>query len=330
MSNISVIGAGTWGVALSLVLHDNGHNVTVWCYLPEEEEMLSKQHFHNKLPKATIPTDMVFTTSIEEAMKNDIIVMAVPSTATRSTAGRIKPFMTSDKTVISVSKGIEEATLMTQTQIIEDVIGRDIKIVALSGPSHAEEVSIKMPTLVVAGCEDESRAMMVQELFMNDYFRVYTSTDVTGIEVGAALKNVIALAAGITDGMGYGDNCKAALITRGIKEISTLAIAMGGKPETLSGLAGVGDLIVTCSSKHSRNRMCGELLGQGMKYSDALEKVGMVVEGVYSAKAAIALSNKYNVSMPITEVVNAVLFDDLDCKTAVNSLMTRDKKSEYE
>ena len=329
MSKISVIGAGTWGVALALVLKDNGHDVTVWCYLENEERGLSNDRKHPNLPGAVIPDDVVFTCDLAKAMENDLLVLAVPSTATRATANNMKPYFAENKLIISVAKGIEENSLMTQTQIISDVLGEDIRLVALSGPSHAEEVSLKYPTLVVAGSDNKHDAVIAQNLFMNEYFRVYTSPDMIGMEVGAALKNVIALAAGISDGIGFGDNGKAALITRGMKEISSLAMAMGGHIETLWGLAGIGDLMVTGFSKHSRNRQCGYLLGQGMKYEEAIKNVGMVVEGVYSVKAAIALAKKYNVSMPITEVINDVLFNDLDCAAAVKMLMTRDRKSEY-
>ena len=258
----------------------------------------------------------------------DLLVLAVPSTATRETAEKIKPYVEKNQILCSVSKGIEEDSLLTQCGILEDVLGKDAKVGVLSGPSHAEEVVKGLPTVVVAGSRDIAVAEFLQNAFMNENFRVYTSTDVTGIEIGASLKNVIALAAGMSDGLGYGDNTKAALITRGIKEISSLALAMGGLPQTLSGLAGTGDLIVTCSSRHSRNRKAGMLIGQGLRPKDAMDQVHMVVEGVYSAKAALALGKKYQVSLPIIEQVNEVLFHDVDPRLAVRSLMERDKKSE--
>jgi glycerol-3-phosphate dehydrogenase (NAD(P)+) len=265
---------------------------------------------------------------LEEAVKGmDLIVFSVPSTATRRTAENIKPYIDNQK-IITVSKGIEENTLMIQTEIIEDVLGDKAKVGVLSGPSHAEEVVIGQPTLVVIGSKDRELCVFAQELFMNDNFRVYISSDTTGIELGGSLKNVIALAAGMSDGLGFGDNAKAALITRGIKEIASLAVKMGADIETLSGLSGIGDLIVTCQSRHSRNRRAGVYIGQGMKMKEAMDKVAMVVEGVYSAKAAKALGDKYKVELPIIEEVNRVLFEDADPRESVLSLMTRDKKSE--
>ena len=276
-----------------------------------------------------LPKEMSLTWDLSSCLLGkDLLVLAVPSTATRETAEKIKPYVEKNQILCSVSKGIEEDSLLTQCGILEDVLGKDAKVGVLSGPSHAEEVVKGLPTVVVAGSRDIAVAEFLQNAFMNENFRVYTSTDVTGIEIGASLKNVIALAAGMSDGLGYGDNTKAALITRGIKEISSLALAMGGLPQTLSGLAGTGDLIVTCSSRHSRNRKAGMLIGQGLRPKDAMDQVHMVVEGVYSAKAALALGKKYQVSLPIIEQVNEVLFHDVDPRLAVRSLMERDKKSE--
>lgn len=276
-----------------------------------------------------LPKEMSLTWDLSSCLLGkDLLVLAVPSTATRETAEKIKPYVEKNQILCSVSKGIEEDSLLTQCGILEDVLGKDAKVGVLSGPSHAEEVVKGLPTVVVAGSRDIAVAEFLQNAFMNENFRVYTSTDVTGIEIGASLKNVIALAAGMSDGLGYGDNTKAALITRGIKEISSLALAMGGLPQTLSGLAGTGDLIVTCSSRHSRNRKAGMLIGQGSRPKDAMDQVHMVVEGVYSAKAALALGKKYQVSLPIIEQVNEVLFHDVDPRLAVRSLMERDKKSE--
>ena len=328
MARISVIGAGSWGIALAVMLDKNGHEVKVWSHRQSQVDQMNDTHTSDKIKGVKLPKSMEFTADIESAVNSaDVVLMAVPSKATRETAGKLQPFI-SNQIIITVTKGIEEETLFTQTEILEDVLGEDKQICVLSGPSHAEEVVVFKPTLVVAGSKNRQTALFVQNLFMNKYFRVYSSPDVKGIEVGAALKNVIALAAGMSDGLGFGDNAKAALITRGIKEISELAVAMGGKPETLSGLTGVGDLIVTCSSMHSRNRMAGFYIGQGLTKGEAMEKVAMVVEGVYSAKAAKKLAEKYSIEMPIVEIVNSVLFDGLAAKDAVYELMTRSKKDE--
>lgn len=326
---VGVIGAGSWGCALAILLQNNGGQVSLWGHRREQIEKMQASGECDKLPGAMLPKEMSLTWDLSSCLLDkDLLVLAVPSTATRETAEKIKPYVKKKQILCSVSKGIEEDSLLTQCGILEDVLGQDAKVGVLSGPSHAEEVVKGLPTVVVAGSRDMAVAEFLQNVFMNDNFRVYTSTDVTGIEIGASLKNVIALAAGMSDGLGYGDNTKAALITRGIKEISSLALAMGGLPQTLSGLAGTGDLIVTCSSRHSRNRKAGMLIGQGVRPKDAMDQVHMVVEGVYSAKAALALGEKYQVCLPIIEQVNEVLFHDVDPRLAVRSLMERDKKSE--
>lgn len=326
---VGVIGAGSWGCALAILLQNNGCQVSLWGHRREQIEKMQASGECDKLPGVMLPKEMSLTWDLSSCLLGkDLLVLAVPSTATRETAEKIRPYMEKNQILCSVSKGIEEDSLLTQCGILEDVLGKDAKVGVLSGPSHAEEVVKGLPTVVVAGSRDISVAEFLQNAFMNENFRVYTSTDVTGIEIGASLKNVIALAAGMSDGLGYGDNTKAALITRGIKEISSLALAMGGLPQTLSGLAGTGDLIVTCSSRHSRNRKAGMLIGQGLRPKDAMDQVHMVVEGVYSAKAALALGKKYQVSLPIIEQVNEVLFHDVDPRLAVRSLMERDKKSE--
>lgn len=329
MAKVSVLGAGSWGIALANVLASNGHDVTVWSALKDEIEMLNENREHlTKLPGVKLPEAMIFTDSLEEAMKEKVLlVMAVPSSFVRKTASQMKEFYSSGQVIVNVAKGIEEATLMTMSEVISDEI-KDAKIAVLSGPSHAEEVGRAIPTTIVAGAAKKETAEFVQNIFMNDVFRVYTSPDVTGIEVGAALKNVVALAAGIADGLGYGDNTKAALITRGMAEITRLGVAMGGDAETFYGLSGIGDLIVTCASMHSRNRRAGILIGQGKTMDEAMAEVKMVVEGVFSAKAAMKLARKYNVSMPIVESVNAVLFENEPATTRVKDLMLRDKKSE--
>ena len=330
MAEIGVIGAGSWGTALAALLIGNGHEVTLWAYQEEEKETLLETRVHPNLKGTRLPESLVVTTELQEACDTkDMLVLAVPSTATRTTAGHIAEYIASGQRIITVSKGIEEETLLTQCEILEEVLP-DALIGILSGPSHAEEVIKKLPAAVVAGAKDRSLAVFVQELFMNDYFRVYTSPDVHGIEIGGSLKNVIALAAGMSDGLAFGDNARAALMTRGIKEISSLAQAMGGQPQTLAGLTGIGDLIVTCSSVHSRNHTAGYYIGQGMEPQAAMEKVSMVVEGVYSAKAAKALGERFGISLPIISAVNEVLFDGKPASEAVTELMRRNKKNEIE
>ena len=290
MAEIGVIGSGSWGTALALVLNKNGHHVTIWSYLKEEaDEIREKRENPSKLPGVHIPEEIEITTDLQ---------------------------------------GIEEGTLKTLSEQIEEEIPQ-ANVAVLSGPSHAEEVSRELPTTVVVGAETEETAIYLQKIFMNDVFRVYTSPDIKGIELGGSLKNVIALAAGVADGLGYGDNTKAALITRGIAEITRLGVKMGGKLESFTGLTGIGDLIVTCASKHSRNRKAGVLIGEGMTMEEAMAEVKMVVEGVYSAKAARELAEKYEVSMPIVEKVNQVLFEGKPAKDAVSELMMRDGRSEY-
>ncbi|MCR5292241.1 MAG: NAD(P)H-dependent glycerol-3-phosphate dehydrogenase [Eubacterium sp.] len=327
--NIGILGAGSWGIALARLLNLNGHEITVWSIDPEEIAMLKEYCEHKtKLPGVILSGTTTFTTDLEMSIKDkELLVMAVPSPFIRSTAKSAAPFVSDGQIIVNVAKGIEEDTLKRLSEVISEEIP-NARVAVLSGPSHAEEVGKSMPTTVVVGAHDEELAKKVQDVFMNDFFRVYTSPDMIGIELGGALKNVIALAAGVADGLGCGDNTKAALITRGIFEIKNLGIKMGGNPETFSGLSGIGDLIVTCASVHSRNRKAGFLIGQGKTYSEAMDEVKMVVEGVYSAKAARALAEKYNVSMPIVEAVNRVLFEDYPARKALNKLLTRDRKDE--
>ena len=330
MAKIGVIGAGSWGTALSRLLANNGHDVIVRAIIEAEVKMLQEKHEHvDKLPGVKLPESMEFTTDLKKAIEGkDLLVLAVPSSFTRSTAKSMRVFVADGQIIVNVAKGIEEHTLMTLSQIIEQEIPQ-ADVAVLSGPSHAEEVGKDMPTTCVVGAKTKQTAEYIQNIFMNNaYFRVYTSPDILGIEVGAALKNVVALAAGIADGLGCGDNTKAALITRGIAEISRLGVAMGGKPETFTGLSGIGDLIVTCASMHSRNRRAGILMGQGKTMEEAMAEVKMVVEGVYSAKAARELSRKYKIDMPIIEEVNEILFENKPAKDAVKDLMFRDKKPE--
>ncbi|MBT9779586.1 NAD(P)H-dependent glycerol-3-phosphate dehydrogenase [Clostridium sp. MCC353] len=328
MARIGMIGAGSWGIALSLLLHENGHQVTVWSALEQEITELSTKHEHHSLPGVMLPEQMIFTADLERAMDaKDLLVLAVPSVYTRNTARQMRKFCKDGQIIVNVAKGIEEATLMTLSEIIEEELP-SANVAVLSGPSHAEEVSRGLPTTCVVGAHNKETAEKIQNLFMSPVFRVYTSPDMLGIEIGASLKNVIALAAGIADGLGYGDNTKAALITRGITEIARLGMEMGGKFQTFCGLTGIGDLIVTCASMHSRNRRAGILIGKGYSMEAAMKEVKMVVEGVYSAKAALKLSEKYQVPMPIIEQVNAVLFDGKPAADAVGELMLRDKKLE--
>ncbi len=330
MAKVSIIGAGSWGTALAVLLDGNGHDVTLWSFLEEEVRMLREEREQkDKLPGVRISERMHITGDLKEAVGGkDVVVLAVPSTFIRSTAAMCAAFAEEGQIFVDVAKGIEEDTLMTMTEIIQQEIPC-ANVAVLSGPSHAEEVGHGIPTTIVVGAKDQTTAAYLQNIFMSEKFRVYISSDMIGIELGGALKNVVALAAGIADGLGYGDNTKAALITRGIAEISRLGMAMGGKYETFCGLTGMGDLIVTCASKHSRNRRAGFLIGQGYSYQEAMDEVKMVVEGVYSAKAAMALGRKYGVSLPIIEKVNAVLFEDMPAADAVKELMLRDKTIEH-
>ena len=330
MERISVIGAGSWGIALANLLAGNGHDVTVWSIMKDEIEMLDKNHEHlDKLPGVKLNDSIKYTTDLEMACKDkNILVLAVPSVYTRSTSHSMAPFITDGQIIVNVAKGVEENTLLTLSDIIEEEIPC-ANVCVLSGPSHAEEVGRGLPTTVVVGSRDQKTAEYLQDTFMNDFFRVYTSSDILGIELGGALKNVVALAAGIADGLGYGDNAKAALITRGISEIARLGIAMGGQFETFCGLTGIGDLIVTCASMHSRNRRAGILIGQGKSADEAMAEVKMVVEGVYSAKAAMGLSKKYNVDLPIIAEVNKILFENKPPKDVGRCLMNREKKDEH-
>lgn len=330
MANVGVMGAGSWGTALALLLNKNGNHVTVWSISKDEVEMLSTKREHeSKLPGVKIPDDMDFTSDLETAIKGkDFLVLAVPSPFTRSTAKTMRPFVADGQIIVDVAKGIEEDTLMTLSQQIQEEIPQ-AEVAVLSGPSHAEEVGRGLPTTVVIGAKKEEVAKFLQGTFINEVFRVYISPDMLGMELGGSLKNVIALAAGIADGLGYGDNAKAALITRGIAEISRLGVKMGGTLESFTGLTGIGDLIVTCASVHSRNRKAGYLMGQGKSMQEAMDEVKMVVEGVYSTKAAVKLGKEYGVSLPIIEQVNKVLFEDKDPREAVNELMLRDSKTEH-
>lgn len=328
MKNIAVLGAGSWGLALALLLNEKGNNLTIWCYdQKEKEDILAHRENKRCLPGIKLPIEMQFTNHMEEALKDkDFVIMAVPSKAIRATMEAAKPYLENQTILVNVSKGIEDGTNLRLSEVMKDVASNEVAV--LSGPSHAEEVARHIPTTVVVSSTEMHVAEQVQDLFMTDYFRVYTNPDLIGVELGGALKNVIALAAGIVEGMGYGDNTKAALITRGIAEISRLGVAMGGEPATFAGLTGIGDLIVTCTSGHSRNRRCGELIGQGYTLDEAIKKVNMVVEGVPTTKAGYDLMKAYNIEMPILTVIYKGLFENVSVQDAVKQLMGRNKKME--
>lgn len=331
---IAVIGAGGWGIALAHVLSGNGHDVTIWSRSKEHADRLDRDRSDERvLPGVIIDNDVNITSDLKEAIDgSSFIIMVVPSAHIRETASKMKDLVVTQpygrQIIVNCSKGIERDTHELMTDVIKDEIPGAC-VAVLSGPSHAEEVGRGMPTTIVAGADERESAERVQDIFMNRFFRVYVNPDVRGIEIGGALKNVIALAAGIADGLGYGDNTKAALITRGEAELTRLGLSMGGKRETFNGLSGMGDLIVTCASMHSRNRRAGILIGQGYTMQQAMDEVKTTVEGVYSARAALELSKEYGIDMPIVEQVNAVLFDGKSAGDAVGDLMLRDKKTEY-
>ena len=329
MAKISVLGSGSWGLALALLLHNNGHEVLLWSARPENARKLrEKRENPDRLPGVRLPGESDVMTDMERALKDvDVTVLAVASPYIRSTAHKMAPFVCKDQKIVNVAKGIEEKTLKTLSEVIEEEIPQG-NVAVLSGPSHAEEVGRGLPTTCVISAHSQETAEYLQSIFMSPVFRVYTTPDILGVELGGALKNVIALAAGTADGLGYGDNTKAALITRGITEIGRLGKKMGAQMETFYGLSGIGDLIVTCASKHSRNRKAGYLIGQGYTMEEAMKEVQMVVEGVYSARAARELAEKYEVEMPIITEVNRVLFEGKSAAEAVMDLMLRDKKVE--
>ena len=332
MTKIAVFGAGTWGIALARLLAVNGRDVTVWSAIPAELKSLSTTRRHPNLPGMELPSTMHYTADIAEACAGrDILLFAVPSPFVRSTAKKAAKYIPNGQLIVDVAKGVEDKTLMTMSEIIEDELAkakRTARVVALSGPTHAEEVARDMPTLIVAASEDEAAAKAVQKAFTAPNFRVYTNTDRRGTELGGAIKNVVALAVGIALGLGYGDNAKAALITRGNAELTRLGLAMGCKPETFAGLSGMGDLIVTCTSMHSRNLHAGMLLGRGKTADEAKAEVGQVVEGINALPAACRLAKKYKVEMPIVQSVDAILSGKLEARNALAALMGRDLKHE--
>lgn len=326
MSKVGVLGAGTWGIAVARILCAH-HDVTVWSALPEEIEYIQKHRTHPKLKEISIPDNMKLTTDMETACDSEYIVLGVPSVFVRSTVEKAKPYI-HDQILIDLAKGIELDSLYTMSEIIKDVLGKHTKLVALSGPTHAEEVARDMPSTIVSACNNLEVAEKVQNLFVDTCMRVYTNVDVIGVELCGALKNIIALAAGISNGLQFGDNTRAAIITRGLSEITRLGLSMGCLEQTFNGLAGIGDLIVTATSIHSRNFTCGTLIGQGYKPEDAIKKVGMVVEGINALPAAMQLAKRNNVEIPIINAVNEVINHGADPKATVNMLMNRDRKTE--
>lgn len=327
---VTVVSTGSWGTALACTLDKNGYDVRLWSYLEREAEALIRDRENKEfLPGVPIPESIDITTDMSCTRGSETVVFAVPSKFVRDRARDFAPYIDEGAVVVNVAKGLEEGSLMLLSDVIKEEIPQ-CRTAVLSGPSHAEEVGRCLPTTCVAASEDIEAARMVQDIFMNSYFRIYVNDDIKGVQLGGALKNLIALAAGVCDGIGFGDNAKAALMTRGLTEITRLGVKMGAKAETFSGLTGVGDLIVTCTSRHSRNRQAGILIGKGKSLDKVLEEVHMVVEGVNTAAAALALSEKYNVEMPITKEINNVLFKGKDPKQAVSDLMSRDKTHEID
>lgn len=327
---VTVLGSGAWGTALAMVLLENGNDVTLWSFLEEEKAVLEQAGENPMLKGVPLPKELKLTTDMNAVKGCGAVVIATPSFAVRSTAAKLRDIADPGTVLISVSKGIEKDTSLRLSEAIEQEVGEKCPVVVLSGPSHAEEVGRSIPTAVVAAADDIKYAQLVQDLFMNRRFRVYTSTDRVGTEICAALKNVIALCAGCCDGMGYGDNTKAMLMTRGLAEMARLGVALGGKQESFTGLAGVGDLIVTCCSMHSRNRRCGILIGQGKPVDEAIKEIGAVVEGYYAAANARALALKAGVEMPIAQAAYEVLYEGRDAHTVVTDLMSRSKRAEHD
>lgn len=326
----AVLGSGGWGTALAMVLADNGHDVTLWSYLEEESRTLQETRENPLLPGVKLPDSIRYTWDLSCVRGCQVVVMATPSFGVRSTASQIKAFLTPDMTLVSVSKGIEKGTSLRMTQIIQEATGGICPVVALSGPSHAEEVARGAPTAVVSACPDRAAAERVQDLFLNERFRVYSSSDVIGVELGGALKNIMALCSGCVTGMGCGDNTKAMLMTRGLTEIARLGVALGGAKDTFAGLAGMGDLIVTCTSMNSRNYRAGLLIGQGVPVPEAVKKIGAVVEGYYAVDSARELAQRAGVEMPITQAAYQVLYEGGDPQTLFQQLMRREKRHETE
>ncbi len=333
--NIEILGAGTWGIAVARMLADSGHAVSVWSALPEEVAQLAQTRVHKNLPYMQIPQSIDFTHDLATVCaKKDLLVFAVPSVFVRQTATKAAPYIPEDQIIADLAKGIEPDTLMTLTEVIQDALQKGgnrkpVRLVALSGPTHAEEVAQQLPTTIVSASEDLPAAEFVQTVFTNENMRVYTSADIKGVEVCGALKNIVALAAGISAGLGYGANLKAAIITRGLAEMTRLGLAMGCAEQTFYGLAGIGDMIVTATSEHSRNNRAGMLIGQGCSAEEAAEKVGMVVEGINALPAAMRLAETYEVDLPIMSAVNDVVSHHKAPAEAVRDLMARTQGQEF-
>ena len=323
---IAVIGSGAWGTALAIRLHKNGHEVVMWTFEKELIPQMESTRRNPRLPNALLPEGLVVSADYACASGCKMVVIASPSAPMRSVCRGVAPYIDEDAVVVSVTKGIEDGTCKRMSQIVADETGK--KVVVLCGPSHAEEVALDIPTGCLAACEDQALAEFVQDAFMSEYFRIYTSPDPVGAELGAALKNVIALCAGICDGLGAGDNTKAMLMTRGLTEIARLGVAMGAHRDTFAGLTGVGDLIVTCTSMHSRNRRAGILIGQGKDVQEAMKEVGAVVEGYYAARSAWDLCQRQGIEMPILEATYHALYEDLSAREAMHMLMVRHRKPE--
>ena len=325
---VAVVGSGAWGTALAIRLCKNGHDVTMWTFETELIPQMVENRHNPRLPNAVLPDELKISPDYSCVSGCALVVIASPSFPMRSVCKGVAPHLDKDAVLVSVTKGIEDGTMLRMSQIVEEVTGH--KTVVLTGPTHAEEVALDLPTAILAACDDKSMAEFVQDAFMSEHFRVYTSPDPVGAELGSALKNVIALCAGITDGLGCGDNTKAMLMTRGLTETARLGLALGAQKDTFAGLAGVGDLIVTCTSMHSRNRRAGILIGQGKDTQTAMKEVGAVVEGYYAAKAAYALGQREGIDMPITEAAYKVLYEGADARETFQSLMIRRRKSESE
>lgn len=329
MKKTCVLGAGSWGTALALVLAENNNKVSLWTLNEEQKNVINNDRSNEKyLPGIYIHDNITATCSIEDAVKDsEVILLAVPSQAIRGVCQKIKHLIKPNQIIVNVAKGLERSTGLRLSEVVGEEI-ENVRFVVLSGPSHAEEVALKLPTTITVASKDINDAIKVQDIFMNNYFRVYTNSDIIGVELGGTLKNIIAFGAGICDGVGYGDNTKSALITRGLAEIKRLGISLGAKEETFSGLSGVGDLIVTCTSKHSRNRKAGMLIGSGKNLEETLEEVQMVVEGIVATEVAYKLSESVGVEMPITKAIYSILYNGISAKDAVEELMARDGKCE--
>ena len=325
----AVIGAGAWGTALATLLCRNGHDTTLWCRTPERAEEMAATRVNSRLPQAALPEGLKFSADPACVSGCDMVAIACPSFPIRAVCRTVAPYLDKDTAMVSVTKGIEEGTLLRMSQVVAQETGHGT-IVALTGPCHAEEVAVGQPTGCLAACPDRGRAELVQDAFMSDTFRVYTSPDIVGAELGGALKNVIALCSGVAAGLGFGDNARAMLMTRGLTEMARLGVSLGAQKDTLAGLAGIGDLIVTCTSVHSRNNRAGHLIGQGYTPRQAMEQVGAVVEGYYAAKSAWELCQKQRVDMPIIHAAYQVLYENVDARQAVAALLTRQRKAESE